>query len=438
MEDFCSPQMFIDWGILSLVGIALQRRVYLGSDRKHLCPNPYTILCGPAGVGKGMVLGEIANILNHPKLQKKGGLSEQKQSLIDEMDPEDSAKLSKKISEASINNMLIPVAANATTFEALARAFGKANRLYRVKDPVTGILRPVQHSSICFLLEEMGSLFRKHTEDINTLLCETYDCKERYIYDTKHQGMDDIRRPCSSILAGTTPDFLRRVFSSALLNEGFASRSVFVVAMQNRFRRYETPSFCTEQVREHELLVDHIRALTSLEGVCKFTPEALEYNKHWYEKDYATILPNAHPKLLPYYARINITHAKLAMCKHYLDKLDNEITLDDCQWALKFLQKTEQPMHLALKIDNANPLAIVADDIYKYIRNKGGASSKQIKMEFYDSCPDPNTDVPQILNDLASFEKIQKDPSGRPDYWIVMRNVPIEEPEEPQQNEEAV
>ena len=419
LSDFCSPQKFIDWGFLSLITIALQRRVFLGSERKHLASNMYNILCGPPGVGKGMVLGEVASVLNHPKLQKSAAATQQKQEVIDSLDPSDANKLSKKISESAMNNMHIPVAANATTFEALARAFGKSTRMYRVTDPETKIVRPVQHSSICFLLEELGSLFRKHTDDIHTLLCETYDCKERYVYDTKHQGMDDIRRPCSNILAGTTPDFLKRVFASSILTEGFASRAVFVVAMANRFRRYETPIFTKEQIEEHELIVDHVKKLTQINGLCQFTPDALAFNKHWFEKEYATKLPNAHPKLQPYYARINITHAKVAMAIHFSDSTDMEIGIDDCEKALKFLQDTEVSMHLALNIENKNPLSEVTDGIYKYICGHGTTTEKQLRTIFYDACPNPSEDVPKILNYLMETDRIAKDPI-KPNHYIAI------------------
>lgn len=421
MQDFCSPQSFIDWGFYSLISISLQRRVYLGSDRKTLCGNMYNILCGPPGVGKGMVLGEVANVLGNPKLQKVPGLNEKKNQMVKELEESElaSPNMNKKVSTDNFNNLLIPMAANATTFEALSRAFMKATRAYRI-EVQPNIYVPQQHASICFLLEELGSLFRKHTDDIHTLLCETYDCKERYVYDTKHQGNDDIRRPCSNILAGTTPDFLKRVFGNSILTEGFASRAVFVVELKNRFRRYDTPIFCQEQILEHERIVDHVKKLTALQGVVKFTPEALEFNKGWFENDYAVKLPNAHPKLIPYYARINITHAKLAMAMHFADSTTMEIGLPECEAALKELQTREKTMHLALSMENKNPLSEATEGIAKYIQFNGSTSQKQLMVAFYEALPNPTEDVVTILNFLLESGRIAQD-EIKPKHWVYVK-----------------
>jgi hypothetical protein len=404
MQDFCSPQNFIDWSLISLIGMALQRKVYLGSDKKRLHANMFIIPCGPPGVGKGMVLGEVSNIIYHQELKKMPDLHKN--------DEEDKSQLNGK-SIDTIHNLLIPMAPNSTTFESLTQTLAKATRGTRyIENKVT---RVEIQASIAFLLEELGSLFRKNTDDIHTLLCETYDCKEFYEYRTKNQGTDSIRKPCVNLLAGTTPDFLRRVFSSSLLTEGFASRTVFVVAMSNRFRKYETPTFCKEQIEEHGLLVKHIKELTKLQGLVTFTPEALEYNKFWFEKEYMQKLPNTSPKLIPYYARINITHAKVAMAMHFMENLSMTVSLETCQKALRFLQETEKKMHLALNLENKNPLSEATDAVLKYIYVNRCVARRELLTLFWDMMPKPYEDLDNILKFLEESEQIKK--ADRPGHY---------------------
>ncbi len=425
MKDFCSPQTFVDWGFYSLISGTLQRRVWLGSNQKKLHPNMYNILTGPAGVGKGMVLGEVANIFRHPKMQKVApDVVERRKQAMEELGEEVTGGFTKSEFD-TINNMKIPIAPNATTYEALCRTLAKSARGMYIELPTVDgegkhHKKMELHSSILFLLEELGSLFRKHTEDIHTFLCETYDCKDPYEYRTKNQGTDYIKRPCVSLLAGTTPDFLKRVFSSSLLTEGFASRTVFIVAMRNRFRHYETPVFCKEQLDAYEEIVDHVVRLSTITGLVEFTPEALAFNKYWYEKEYAEKVPNAHPKLQPYYARINITHAKLCVAMHYAEEYkDNKITLETAQKALTFLQATEVPMHLALNINNKNPLSEATDDIYKFICANGLTSKKELMTHFYDAMPDPTADIETILIYLRDSGKIEE--SDKPKHYMASK-----------------
>lgn len=426
MQDFSSPQIFIDWGFYSLIGACLQRRVYLGSETKTLHGNMFNVLVGPPAAGKGMVIGEIAAILKHAKMKKNPRLEENRAKLAEELGDEVMKMASTAQATERMHNMLIPVAPNATTYESLCRTLSSSGRAIMVPTGEVDIntgkakMRAKTMCAILFTLEELGSLIRKHHEDIHTFLQETYDCKEDYEYRTKNQGADYIRRPCVSLFAGTTPEFLRRIFSLQILNEGFSSRTVFAVAMQPRKRVYDTPVFCKEQLDERERLIDHIVQVCKLQGLVTWTKEAHEFNRHWYEVDYAKSLPNPHPKLAPYYGRINIHHAKLAMAMHFGESLEMQIDLPTAERALKVLQLTEANMHLAINMESTNPLAKVTEDILAYIKTKGEATQRELKVVFYEALPDPEKDVATITTYLIEAGKIEKS-DDKPNVYIVKK-----------------
>lgn len=423
MKDFGSPQCFIDWGFYSMISTLLQRRVWFGSNDKELFVNQYTVFVGKAGIGKGMVMGEIKSILHHPKLQKVS-------TLVTDMDEGDAEESQQNQSSAQIQkranlmlkNMMIPMAPNATTFEAMCQLLGQvAQPMWYSNSDKPNVKIPSYHSSLYIHLSELGTLLRKHSEDIATLICDLYDCIDPFEYRTKHQGIDRVRKPCLNILAGCTPDFLRRVFSTALLNEGFASRTSFVVALANRFERYETPIFDVDQKREREILIDHCAKLSKLVGHVKFTKEALAYNKSWFEdpqRDSKRANPN--PKLDPYYARKNITHAKLCGALHFADSLEMEIPLAIAEKATKILHAVELDMHHALGLEAKNPLAMVTDGILKFLKTHGKASKKQLLGIFFDQMPNPYEDFDMIKRHLIEQGKIKE--AGAPNTYEFIKD----------------
>ena len=261
MDGFISPDSFIDWGFYYLISAALQRRVWLGPDHSRLYSNMYVILVADPGIGKGLVVKQIAELVKHHKLPDPNNGSLNKHLLekapteVDRAAIEEVAKADytaaqeleggstdkdgNKITRNKIYEkpLLFPVAADATTYEALVRSMSKAIRRinYKEFDEKVGkeIMKIYTHSSLCFCLEEISSLFRKRTEDLVHFLIQAYDCGD-YTYDTKTQGKDRVRKCCLNFFGGTTPGFMQTTFDDQLLTEGFASRCFFIFAAKNR------------------------------------------------------------------------------------------------------------------------------------------------------------------------------------------------------------
>lgn len=412
-KDFCSPASFIDWGFYGLISSALQRRVYYGQEQMRLYFPLFIVLVGPPGVGKGLVIRQLLKVFRHPKMLFKPGVAKEEEALQALLSETAGAK------PDTIRNMVIPIAPNATTYESLCQTLSQSVRGILVDDGKGGKKSEMQ-SAICFTLDELGSLIRKHTEDINTFLCECFDCGDMYEYKTKNQGKDIVRKPCINMIAATNPDFLRRVFSSDLLTGGFASRTFFVYEEKNRKDMYDSPVFDEEQLKCFEDIVDHVKKLAKLQGAIKMSPEALEYGKHWFEVELKHKRPNNHPRLDHYYSRANIHHRKLAAILHFMEKADlSDITLEESQLASKILAGAEKKMHHALTFDAKNPYAEVSQNVYKYIYSNGGASKRELICLFYEILPSGNhiDDMDKILSYLLEAEKIEKDPI-KPNHYI--------------------
>lgn len=390
MKDCVSPNSYIDWSFYSIIAAALERRVWSGSEINPLFPNLYVVLVGPPGVGKGRVLGPVKQILKHHKVGKKDEIySDQTEvkNVIDVLKTELPTK--------------IQVGADSTTYEALVRAMSLC---IRAKHYPSRKL-PYSHSSLAFCLEEISSLFRKHTEDLVNFLLVSYDCGD-YHYSTISRGSNRIKSCCLNILAGTTPGFIKTIFGDELLTDGFASRTIFVSENESRFRSIKPSEFCPEQITAYNKILDHIKLLVDLYGEVKFTNEASKYLHDWWQTEPKTRI-NKSTKLYPYYARKDITLKKMAMVLHFCDSTSMEVTLGDIEKALRVLDGVEKTMHTAVTLDNKNPLAKVTGDILRDLIDNGPKQKVDLIADYNGELVEGIKSLDVVLDYLNRIGKIK-------------------------------
>jgi hypothetical protein len=401
-KDCTAPQSFIDWGFYSLIASSLERRINIQSDMLSLYPNLYVVLVGPPATGKGLVVRQVTSIMSRWKLEDmrlfKGGQKDttgNNEAKALEAEMEDAKK--KKLVPNTGDMALFPTLANCTTFRALTNEIASSYRRinYRVWNTETNKfdLKTYGHSSNCFVLEELASLFQEKKTDLVNFLHEAYDCGD-YKNKTMHEGTDIIRRCCLNIFAGTNLEFMEEIFGNGLMNMGFGSRTMFIFQARPRFRKMWVSDFTQEQKQAYEDVCKHVFNLSTLYGTATFSPEAKEFLRAWWEDNF--IRTNTSEKLEAYYGRKNIHIKKLACVMHFAEvKFDPndpescpmEISTDSCKRALEFLEIAEKTMHLALVVDAKNPLYKLSRKIDKFVRNmkpKQEATFKQIVEECWD------------------------------------------------------
>lgn len=428
MKDCVSPQEFIDFGYYYLIGAALQRRVWVGPDHMKLYPNTYIILVGEAGIGKGLVIKTVSEMLKHHKMDNFKISGKPKPSKVEEGAVDASQS---EITLTELHNMLtatgdmsaqknkvtetpniIPVAADATTYEALCRAMAQSTRRinYRAFNPLTkkDETKIYTHASLCFCLEEISSVFKIKASDVAKFFLNAFDCGD-YEYDTKTQGKDQIRRMCLSFFGGTTPSFMQETFDDKILSDGFSSRTIFVMGTENRRRLLFYPPLSPEQTQAKKHLLDHIKKLTGLYGATRYTPEAEDYLKEWWEVESLTKRPNLSAKLDNYYSRKNIHVQKLAMAIHYGESLDPLIHRFECEQAMAAINRVEKKMHFALEFEGANPLSRLSKKVVIFVAKtkERGASKGEITAEFWDDAPEGATSIAETLGYLVAVKKIK-------------------------------
>lgn len=381
-----SPQNYIEWGFRYLIGAALQRRVWIGSpysdpseEYQPCFANSYPILVGPPGTGKGLVIKAVASFLRYWKLKDAIRVNGEKtapeiQQTIDSVydanlrDARDNELQCKNRQNSIIEPLLIPIASDATTYEALVESVAQSYRRINFVKP-DGKVGIYGHSSICFCLEELGSLLRKRTNDTVNYLLGLYDCPLDYEYKTKTQGMDRVRRGCLNLIAGTTPNFMKTCFDEGLTEQGFSSRVFFICAQKPRRWQGFIPPLTAEQLVHKKELLEHVRKLASLYGCVKVDPKTYQFMddcmKKWGESRLNR--SNSSYELEAYYARKNIHTFKVALQDHFAESLDMYVPFERFENAVEELDVEEKNMHLAITLEGKNPLSSISRKILELL-----------------------------------------------------------------------
>lgn len=432
MREVTSPQSFIDFGFYYMIAAALQRRVWTNADHQKLYPNIYPILVADPGVGKGLVIKPVIELLKEHKLenQLKKDITQMSSEQLAQaaVEAADFAEVAGNVKkpEKPKDKLKIPVGANCTTYEALVHTMANSVRRINFKRWDAKIGQTVQdiysHNSLCFALEEISDLMHKDSDKVVKFLITAYDCGD-YEYLTKTQGEDYIKRCCLNFFGGTTPKFIEDSFNDGILGDGFASRAWFIYEPRNRFYKLRSPELTPEQLEAQRKISQHILSLTRLYGYVPFSPEAWAYLENWWEKEQASPgykRPNPSEKLNSYYSRKNIHVMKLSMILHLSEDASvkedghtpaNPISLATAKRAMSILDTIERSMHLALNFTGANPLDKLTKKILHFLKKSGPKTTEYLLMEFWSDIPGTSAQdsLRQTLEYLKATGKIALD-----------------------------
>lgn len=418
-KDLVSPDDYLEMGFYYMIAAALQRRVWTGKAEDPLFPNLFILLVGPPGVGKGRTIGPINSFIRHHKLipltPEQAKLAEMTSKLQDEAA---AAMLQAGVSEDVTKKMprsgnkeealLIPVAAEATTYESLMEAACSCPRRISVPPDYLAPNGIYTHNSLAFCLEELSSLFKRKSEDLCKYFLCAFDCKD-YTYKTKTQGMSKIRKPCLNFFGGTTTSFIEEGVNDSLLSDGFFSRTICVYAEKNRFERFGGSEMTELQKMCANDILAHIERLSRVYGEVSYTPEAWALFKDYFENP--AMWPHKkqflNRKLEHYASRKNIHAPKLAMAIHFSDNVtDMTLTLEECQKALDILERLEAGMHKALTAGGKNVKMLEWKNVLRFIKIQGEVGFNDIWNEFVDDAS--KEDLNGMVDFLCQTEKVLK------------------------------
>lgn len=429
-SGIASPENYIQFGWYYLIAAALQRRVWCPPEHRKLYPNIYITLVGKPGIGKGQLIRFVSDLLTQHKLEDvqkaeaPAGTADEA-AVVEAIQQADLRAAQDEMAQgkhkdASIDKpLLIPVAADAVTYEALVQSMSRCLRRINYKEfsetQQKEVMKIYSHSSLCFCLEEIASLFRKNTESLVNFLIQAYDCGESYEYVTKTQGRDRIRRVCLNFFGGTNPDFMQDTFDDKLLSQGYSSRTFYIFANKNRKSVFFMPELTVEQRQYRDDISQHVKALSKLYGQVKLESGTMSFLENWWSKyeQNPQLRASQSRKLEAYYSRKNIHVMKIAMAMHFGESLDMCIPQSRFEEAIEVLAVEEKQMHMALTFEADNPLAKTTRLVVEYLRSAGPKNFMELLTEFWGKVR--QSELEEVLDYLQKSDQVitdQKEEEG--------------------------
>src|SRR5262245_2579922 len=124
---------------------------------------------------------------------------------------------------------------------------------------------------------------QQYGEPLIHILTDMYDCPDEWTYKTKNKGQDTIPNLFMCIIAATTPDGVSKGIPPSALEEGFASRVLFVYQPDTN-RRNAMPVLTDEEIAMRHQLMTRLAKIGEMEGEFRLDPEALAWFVKWYDE----------------------------------------------------------------------------------------------------------------------------------------------------------
>ena len=325
-ENSEPPILFRKWAGISCIASALQRkvRIELGLSLTFY-PNLYIVLVGPSATGKGTVMGFAEDIISQvPSIR---------------------------------------ISAQATTLQALIRRMKETN-LTDI-DLVTG--QQQYHSSLTIFSNEFTVFLGYHNRELIAALCDWYDCKPRWSYETIARKKEEVIGVWVNLFAGTTPDSIQASLPIESIGGGLTSRIIFVFEEKPN-KLVINPSKTEQEVILQQKLINDLETISMLSGQMQFTEGFMEYYTDWCNYAYLH-KPFQDKKFDGYCGRRRKHLLTLSMVCSASRSDDMIITSEDIERASSLLAEAEIKMGLVFKGMGRSGMSDLINDAVVFVTN---------------------------------------------------------------------
>lgn len=330
-----SPASFNLWTAIGAIAAVLQRKCWLKWEGV-LYPNMYIVLVAPAGKArKGTALDKGRELL---------------ELLGIEMVPE------------------------ATTREALIRRIKGSTLSFIIGDKTT------QHHSITAFSGELTVLLGYQNQSFMADLCDWFDCRSLWRYDTKDKKLQDhIDNMWFNLIGATTPESLMASLPQEAVGGGLSSRIIFVYESKKGkpvhipanvnttlWEKHDDYGSDTKLIEMRTALKEELGRIHMLRGEFLTTGE---FGSEWIKfKDYHENNPLfENTPLSPYDARRQTHILKLCMILSASRTDEMIITETDLARSINIISKAEKRMLHTFKGVGGSPIAALQANLLRII-----------------------------------------------------------------------
>lgn len=317
-----SPRIFRLWAAISVIGAAVEQRVWMVSQGKKVYPNLYCGLVAHPGVGKTKTIHTARDYymeLPEPKL-----------------------------------------APTTMTAASMVKDLAKSKRTVMHMPEGT-----FTYNTMYVTADELTAFMHKYDEEAAGVMSHMYDVSVyRRTRVTENQDTK-IERPQLNLIIGTQPSMLLNYLPERAWEQGFCSRTIFVFSDERTIGDdFAETSTALNPDLAHDLL--SISGLVGAFGVTEGYRTAVNNWRALGEPPVPT-----HPKLLHYCTRRRMHLYKLSMVSA-IDRSDVLLlTVDDFNRALTWLTDAEATMPDIFKAGAGNADSRAMDELYHFALTLG-------------------------------------------------------------------
>jgi hypothetical protein len=341
LQTFCeiygnteAPAKYVYWVGIGTIATALQRRVRFNQVTFQLYPHHYIILVGPPALKKSTAIKYGVDLLRQVPGINVGPSSVTWQSFVDDL-----------------------VDLNKATPEEIAQT-GIA-----IKDAAP-ILLPAG---------ELGTLIDFGERASIDFFVSIWDSDDVIAKKTRMMGMQNINGPCVSIMAGTTPQWIRDNVKGSHRGGGMISRCI--MPFEQRVRdlvTYPDENIVGNHDEQRSFLLHDLSCITTLYGEYKLTKEARELGKHWHNQIHKEDIAKGEQGDVDNWAGRRYSHVhKTAMSIAAAKRDELIINLDDLQEAITAITAIHQDFNKVFALSEERLQTAAQREVERLIQNKG-------------------------------------------------------------------
>lgn len=304
------PEIYARWTAISIIGGAMEQKVWHENNIGRLYPNTYVIIIGESGVGKTINTNDAR--LRWSALSRTAGHS---------------------------------VAPSSLTAASLIDALEDAHRVVKHDElPAEGF------NSLLLPVNELPVLMSKYDEELLANMTDLYDC---HCFVQRRRGGDlfiDVENPQLHMLAAIPPTVLSSILPESAWESGFVSRLLFIYSSERRRRSMfgRAVSSDTKAKERDNALASDLRQIAKLVGRVEPAPEMAEAFDAWALEGGCAPEPS-HPKLTTYCTRRDTHLMKICMAVCASEGNDLRITHEHFIRALDYLHNAEDQLTAMFK-----------------------------------------------------------------------------------------
>ena len=320
--------MYRLWTGISVIAACLRRKCVMNWGTLDIYPNMYIVLVGPSG-----------------RCRKGTAMSQ---------------------GMAFLREMGIKLAAESITREALIRELKES--FDTQVDPVTNQMH--MHASLTIYSQELTVFLGYNNLPLMSDLTDWFDCRDTWVYRTKHMGTDEIQGVWVNLIGATTPDLIKSTLPRDAIGGGLTSRMIFVFEPRKE-KTVVSPFLSADDRIMQKLLMDDLQQVCVMAGKFTVTDEFIDRWIPWYENYDKTPPPFNDDKFAGYFERRPMHLLKLSTIMSASRSNSMKVTDVDFDRAMDILNRTEVKMPFAFTGYGKNPAYSVMESIASIIRKRG-------------------------------------------------------------------